>query len=108
MAEKTLVYEVKMRNGHGTKTEYHVGKTKYSIKKSLETNDVKVESVKSIGQKPVDVAYDEDYNISFNIGLNESDTFTWNQNSAGYDFLKEKFETQVDKLESDYHDSFED
>ncbi|MEZ8236806.1 hypothetical protein AB6C62_25295, partial [Vibrio splendidus] len=106
MAEKTLVYEVKIRNGHGTNTEYHVGKTKYSIKKNRETNETKVESVRSIGQQFVDVDFDENSDLAFNINLGKSETLTWHRNSSGYDFLTEKFEKQVDKLESDYRDSF--
>ncbi len=51
MAKKTILYEVKIRNGHGVSTEYHVGQTKALIKKDIETPDVKVESVKSLGQK---------------------------------------------------------
>lgn len=108
MAKKTILYEVKIRNGHGVSTEYHVGQTKALIKKDIETPDVKVESVKSLGQKEVSVGPDDNYHLAeFNVCVDDNSGFTFDRNSRGYQYLRNKFQPQVDKLESEMNSPYE-
>lgn len=107
MAIKTILYEVVIKNGHGTNTEFHVGQTKALLKKSIETKDVKVDSIRSLGQKTVDIQPSSDLVTEFNVRLNESDGFIFNEYSSGYQFLRDKFQPQVDKLEKEIDDTRE-
>ena len=107
MAKKTILYEVVVKNGHGTSTEFHVGQTKALLKKAIETTDIKVDSIKSLGQKIVDVQPDIDMDTEFNVKVSESEGFTFNKESRGYQFLREKFQPQVDKLEKAIDDTYE-
>lgn len=101
MAKKTIIYEVQLRNGHEQVTEYHVGQTKGHLKKELETHDVKVVGIRSLGQKKVIVQPDEDLETEFNIVIDENNSFTFNMSANGYQFLRNKFQPQVDKLEKE-------
>lgn len=107
MAKKTILYEVQLRNGHGETTEYHVDLTKGHIKKKLETLDVKVVGIKSLGQKEVVVQPDENMEIEFNLVIDESSSFTFNRHTSGYQFLVNKFQPQVDQLENEIHGAHE-
>lgn len=109
MAKKTIVYEVVTKNGHGTETQFYVGTTKQHLKKALETKDVKVETVKSLGQKVVIVQPDLDqYNsAAFKIDLDGSATLEITPNDLGYEFLRDKFLPQVDALENDLKSQYE-
>ena len=107
MAKKTILYEVIVKNGHGTSTEFHVGQTKELLKKSIETKDVKVDSIKSLGQKTVDVQPDSDWDIEFNVKLNECEGYTFDKSSRGYHFLRDNFQPQVDNLEKEIDDARE-
>lgn len=86
-------------NGHGKKKEYHVGLTKAHLKKDIEDTNIKVESIKSLGQKTVDVQPDDNLDIEFNIKVNDSDVFIFNNHCSGYQFLRDKFQSQVDDFE---------
>jgi hypothetical protein len=104
MAKKTILYEVQLRNGHGQVTEYHVGQTKGHLKKELETESVKVIGIKSLGQKEVIVQPDTDLETEFNVVVDENNDFTFDKHTQGYQFLKNKFQPQVDELEKEIDD----
>lgn len=108
MAEKTLLFEVTMRNGHGEFSELHVGQTKDRIRKAIENRDVKVERVRSLGQKKVDVIPGEIDDVEFSVRLNDDEFVRFDSSCIGYGFLNYKFKPQVEELKEEINKKYED
>ncbi len=96
MAKKTRLYEATTRNGHGTKTQLFVAQTKSHLKKVLETKNVKVEDIHSLGFKTVSVTSDYEDRILFQIGDDESLKLEIYEEDLGHKLLSNKFQPQVD------------
>ncbi|AUO48107.1 hypothetical protein [Pseudomonas ogarae] len=107
MAEKTILYEVTMRNGHGEFSELHVGQTKDRIRKAIENRDVKVERIKSLGQKKVDVAPGEIDDVEFSVRLSDDEVIKFDSSCIGYAFLNYKFKPQVEELKEEINKGYE-
>ncbi|WP_460077034.1 hypothetical protein [Pseudomonas sp. H2_C01] len=107
MAEKTILYEVVLRNGHGEYSELHVGPTKDRIRKAIENKDVKVESIKSLGQKKVDVEPGEIDDVDFSVRVNDEEVVKFNSTCLGYNFLNFKFKPQVEELKNEINKKYE-
>ncbi len=100
MARKTIVFEATTPDGQKS---LYVAPTKAQLKKALETDNVKIE-IKSLGQHEVNVIPDSEgeNKAEFDIKLNDSESLTISPSSGlGYKFLRDKFQPQVDKLESE-------
>ena len=107
MAKKTIVYEVSLKNGHDSWTAYFVAPTKAHLKDALSTNDVKVESIRSLGQHTVKPRISDHYDgIIFDIELNNKREMNISKNDLGSDFLRSKFKQQTDKLVSELNEFY--
>ncbi|MFJ2358517.1 hypothetical protein [Pseudomonas fluorescens] len=107
MAEKTILYEVVLKNGHGEFTELHVGPTKDRIRKAIENADVRVESIKSLGQKKVDVEPGDIDVVGFSVRLTDDESVKFNSSCLGYGFLNFKFKPQVEELKKEIYKDYE-
>lgn len=102
MAKKTIVYEAQLKNGHTTWVEKFVAPTKDHLKDALQTNDVKVENIRSLGQHNVEVIPDDDHRAAtFRIKLQDNSELNISHGERGNNFLRSKFKNQTDKLEKE-------
>ncbi|WP_332421312.1 hypothetical protein, partial [Vibrio metschnikovii] len=76
--------------------------------RSLWLGDELCRELSAYGQKEVSVGPDDNYDLAeFNVCVDDNSGFTFDRNSRGYQYLRDKFQPQVDKLESEMNPPYE-
>ena len=89
-----------LRNGHNSEREMFVAPTRIYLKDALQTKDVKVENVKSLGQHTVRVILGDNYvPVAYKIQLENNEKINIPEGNLGNNFLRRKFKKQTDKLQ---------